>query len=258
MNIQDIKTEEIKVPEQQKDIMPQILLAQRDLMVKYQEIEGMPDWPIPFQDKQSQRWIKDFLWRITEEISEAMEALYSMDVFGEEKLIHQHITHFFEEISDAIHFAVELLILIDTSITRAGATADVLVHTSISQDTPADCASLGNAFLCKEDTLFFDVDGEMRSPGRVGRKCLDAEAEKILNMCAWIQYKLGLCGNVLKNKLWKQTAVVSDRSVFDNKLQNVFQLIFQMLFRCKLEPNDIYLLYVSKKLVNQWRQDTKY
>lgn len=259
MNIQDINQEQIKLPENNDDLFPAMIAEQKDLLLKYKEIEDIPDWPMPFQDKHSQDWFKSFLWRVTEEISEAMEALYHIDVTEPIKLTHQHITHFFEEISDAIHFMLDVMIIADVPVAFEQDRNALMGSWVASETAHNDCATLGRAFFCYPETLFFDEDGEMQLElAKIGRKVLDLEIEKTLDRCSYIQYQLGLCGNVLKNKTWKQTAVISDHQVFNGKFQRCFQRIFQMLFRCGFYPKDCYLLYMSKKLVNQWRQKTRY
>ncbi len=259
MNIKDVDEKDINVPEEPCMFLPGMIAEQKDLLLKYKEIEGIPDWPMPFQDKQSQVWFKSFLWRTTEEISEAMEALHYIDVTDKAKLIHQHISHFFEEISDAIHFMLDVMIAADVPIAFESSEDALLLAYREEEGATPDCASLGFAFFCLPDTMLFDKDGELNLElPKLSRKILDLEIEKTWDMCSWIQYQLGLCGNVLKNKTWKQTAVISDQRVFNSKIQLVFQWIFKMLIRCGFHPNDIFSLYVSKKLVNQWRQDTKY
>lgn len=99
MNIEDVK----KVPEV-PNILKAIFERQEELAIKYKEIEGLPDWPFDIDNPISQVWIKDFLWRICEEIAESMEAY-----IAKERL------HTLEEIADALHFIVEIMILTDTS-----------------------------------------------------------------------------------------------------------------------------------------------
>jgi len=50
--------------------------------------------------KEGQKWIKDFAWRVTEELTEAQEAHIKDDNI-----------HYIEEVIDALHFLVELSII---------------------------------------------------------------------------------------------------------------------------------------------------
>lgn len=84
-----------------------IFERQAALMVKYHPIEernGLlqtPDCPVNIHDSKGQARLKDFAWRITEEITEATEARDILD----------HYEHYLEEMIDALHFMVEQQIL---------------------------------------------------------------------------------------------------------------------------------------------------
>ena len=64
-----------------KESLKAIFERQRELMEKYHDIElksGLlqtEDCPVNLDDKRGQARIKDFSWRITEEIGEALDAL---------------------------------------------------------------------------------------------------------------------------------------------------------------------------------------
>jgi hypothetical protein len=74
-------------------------------MEKYSTIEPHPfgdQIPVNLHGSYGQSRLKDFAWRITEELGEALEAAR----------IHPEITsHYDEELSDALHFLVEFTIL---------------------------------------------------------------------------------------------------------------------------------------------------
>jgi len=84
-----------------------IFERQAALMVKYHPIEernGLlqtPDCPVNIHDSKGQARLKDFAWRITEEVTEATEARDVLD----------HYEHYLEEMIDALHFMVEQQIL---------------------------------------------------------------------------------------------------------------------------------------------------
>jgi len=97
MNIEDVKENPGRVENHLKHIFDK----QEELMEKYQEIEGLPEWPVSIDLAENQVVIKDFKQRGMEEIAEAIEAFRN-----EEEL------HFKEELIDALHFFVELNILV--------------------------------------------------------------------------------------------------------------------------------------------------
>ena len=82
------------------EFLKAIFERQEELMNEYKGIEGLPPWPLFIDNPEHQVWIKDFLWRITEELAEAVEASW------ETNPDHQK-----EEVADALHFVAELFLL---------------------------------------------------------------------------------------------------------------------------------------------------
>ena len=86
------------------DKLQAIFTRQKSLMDKYHDIElksGLmqtEDCPVNLDDKRGQARIKDFSWRVTEELGEAMDAKATKD-------------HYQEELIDGLHFLTELTIL---------------------------------------------------------------------------------------------------------------------------------------------------
>ena len=88
--------------------MGEIFKKQESLMFQYHKIEennGLlqtTDHPVDINDRHGQARLKDFAWRVTEELGEATDAL----------VIHsENVTHYHEELIDALHFYVELMII---------------------------------------------------------------------------------------------------------------------------------------------------
>ena len=105
MNITHAKKEKTN-----KESLRAIFDRQKELMEKYHDIEfksGLmqtEDCPVNLDDKRGQARIKDFAWRITEEIGEALDAIENES--GESALLHFH-----EELVDGLHFLTEMTIL---------------------------------------------------------------------------------------------------------------------------------------------------
>lgn len=99
MNINHAVEEKI-----QGDRLKAIFDRQKSLMSKYHDIEAKsgllqtPDCPVNLDDKRGQARIKDFSWRVTEELGEALDARNQND-------------HYQEELIDGLHFLTELTIL---------------------------------------------------------------------------------------------------------------------------------------------------
>lgn len=106
MNVNDITLENSFKPGQ--DTWGLILERQHELAMKYTPIEkanGLletEDFPVVLDDRKGQARLKNFAWRIQEELYEATEALV---------LHKEDQTHFLEEMIDAVHFYAELVLL---------------------------------------------------------------------------------------------------------------------------------------------------
>lgn len=108
MNILDVeKPEEIPTP-----LIPAIFEKQWELALKYQEIEGMGDLLSPekiasnLDTLNGQVWMKDFAWRVTEELGESIEP-----IMDNKEVTDMHQLHYLEELADALHFITELCII---------------------------------------------------------------------------------------------------------------------------------------------------
>lgn len=117
MNITDIQEPSV-IPITWEAIVRAIFDRQEQLMEKYREIEGLPRHPLLVDLAESQAVIKDFAWRTVEELTESYEAWIK---HGDDDEVAE--SHSLEELADAVHFYVELLIF-------AGVTPDdVLEYT---------------------------------------------------------------------------------------------------------------------------------
>lgn len=112
MNINDFK--DITVPE--GDLLRIIFQRQAQLLEKYriqeEEFLGHPIPPQPFDlnGRPEQIHLKDMFWRITEELGEAANCL-KLKPWKSTPMTTDE-AHFLEEIVDAFHFFIEMLIFI--------------------------------------------------------------------------------------------------------------------------------------------------
>ena len=99
MNITHAVVEEVH-----GDKLIAIFERQKELMNKYHDIEKRSgllqteDCPVNLNDKRGQARIKDFAWRVMEEVGEALDAVGDFE-------------HHVEELIDGLHFLTELTIL---------------------------------------------------------------------------------------------------------------------------------------------------
>jgi hypothetical protein len=121
MNINDFDDAD-KIPD---NIWQAIFEKQMQVALKYKDIEKMGtllEEKDNIDTANGQKWLKDFSWRVTEEIAEALEAKkssFEVDVENEE-LLAQYKQHYTEELIDALHFLTELTIIAGYDYTILG------------------------------------------------------------------------------------------------------------------------------------------
>ena len=109
------------------DKLQAIFTRQKSLMDKYHDIElksGLlqtEDCPVNLDDKRGQARIKDFSWRVTEELGEALDAKATKD-------------HYQEELIDGLHFLTELTILAGKDYHNLLPEGTVLYHNDRLED----------------------------------------------------------------------------------------------------------------------------
>lgn len=98
-----------------KDMLTEIFLRQKELMDKYHKIESengllqTDKCPVDIDDPFGQARLKDFAWRITEELAEAMHVLKNRS--WKKTWTKTDREAYTIELIDAFHFFVELCIL---------------------------------------------------------------------------------------------------------------------------------------------------
>ena len=217
-------------PKIKGDKLEAIFERQKELMEKYHIIEATSgllqtyDVPVDLDDAKGQARIKDFAWRCTEELMEAMDA-------------YQHkgnnLIHLGEEIADALHFLVELVIL-------AGFTAKDIVegiYLRKTQDkSPAED---------KLDILY--KEAVTMGYGAV-----------LFDTIMWFLIPLGMTCHCLKNKPWVRTQRVTDRKEFKERLCFAFRRFIYICVMAEINAEELFGLYFRKSDVNKFRQRSQY
>lgn len=216
MNITDFESP--PTPGSWEEIVRAIFDRQRELMVKYKEIEQLPEAPISLHTMHGQRIIKDFAFRAIEELTESYE--------GWEKHQERQVQelHALEELADAMHFFVELLVF-------AGI-------------TPEQCLRI---------TPTFD------QPDYMTHFALLDESRYIRTNAYWrATYRIGLATNFLRNKPWKQSQVPTDENRFREACLDAFKALVQCWQALGYNESILFQFYMRKSEVNKFRQRSKY
>ena len=233
MNVNDIKEEVIPTPTEEKDMLDLIFERQHSLAVKYLPVEkenGLLQtelFPGILDDRFSQARMKDFAWRVQEELYEALDAL----------VIHKdNPTHYIEEMIDAIHFYVELNLF-------CGYGPKDIKEFFAMPDNVDKLEGLA--------TLASEID---KASGGV-----DNQVPTALLITATIGQPIGNAMNKLKNKPWKQTHMVTDKENFKVQLLSAWLGFFRVLGnKYHLSAKDIFTFYFKKSEVNNFRIASKY
>lgn len=221
MNITHAVSEEVV-----GDKLVAIFNRQRELMDKYHNIEvrsGLmqtESCPVNLDSKNGQARIKDFSWRITEEVGEALDAFY----------VDNDIEHFNEELVDGLHFLTELTIL-------AGFDAKDIAMLVVKSDH-----SEGDYL----DTICEHCKKEY------------SEVSSLPWNVTILVRNLGMMCNTLKNKPWKQSHMRTDREGFKEKLGEVWEAYIKILIDSLETPEMIADIYLKKSQVNKFRQRSNY
>lgn len=208
------------------DRLKVIFDRQRELMAKYHDIESRSglvqteDCPVNLDDKKGQARIKDFAWRVTEEVGEALDAYEDDDM-----------THFAEELVDGLHFLTELTILSGWDYDNV---VPVIEVTNNKNNDSLD-------ELVKEAERLSDKKGDIR----------------VMEDVTSLVRELGMMCNCLKNKPWKQTNMVTDKNNYYNQLTNVW-IVYTSLLLNILDAEGIVQTYLKKSQVNKFRQRSNY
>jgi dimeric dUTPase (all-alpha-NTP-PPase superfamily) len=219
-------TTDFKVPPA-GETLAAIFSKQKELAEEYVGIEGMPPAPWDVNNAEHQIWIKDFFWRVIEELCEALEIKNNLE--GEDKPF-MHDPLFLEEIADALHFLIEPMVMMNWSY------------------IDLEC----NFQQIEGKTL--NVDGMLE----FYRSMEDMIKSPIEQIIGSVMYQLGLAGNCLKNKKWKQSQVLTDQDKFRKSYILAFLSFLLLCAKLGMTAKGLYLVYMKKAEVNEFRQRTKY
>ena len=233
MNVEDISKDVVPTPTKEKDMLDLIFERQHSLAIKYLPVEkenGLLQteiFPGDLDDRFSQARMKDFAWRVQEELYEALEAL----------VIHKdNMVHFVEEMIDAVHFYVELCLFCGY-----------------------DTKTIKEFYAIPDDVDKFEFIAGLAKRVDEQSGNMDKAIPTALLVSATIGQGIGNAMNKLKNKPWKQTHMVTDKEAFKINLLSSWLGFFRVLCnKYDLKAEDIFTCYFKKSEVNNFRIASKY
>jgi len=259
MDIRDIKEE---VPNVGTKGLEEIFNLQLNLVQKYIDIEGLPPYPININTRAGQSLIKDFISRVIEELGEAWESyLVLMDMFHrgyQREDMVPHLQNFNEELGDALHFHMELMIYSGISIKDItdGDNIDAMTKLlKLGEDNlltefpkPSTYASF---VVIKDEDL---VDEFLRGGRHLSKKHMAVMERYLWRTTYWYQ----VARNTLKNKPWKQSQMLTDELTYKQYILRANELLFQFFYFIGMTPRSLFTIYYKKNLINCFRIKSNY
>jgi hypothetical protein len=226
VNVKDFDQSVVPQPTQSQDKLALIFSRQRELMEKYHDIEQNNGFmvfrvtPVDLHNRQVQQVLKDYAWRVTEELTEATQAL---DEHADEP------DHFDEELADAYHFLVELMIM------------------------------TGTEFKLPEQTTLIKLDRlDDMFQHRVFTALTLAREVEVEELVYKVIQHIGNAMNCLKNKPWKTTHMLTNEELFHTEILEAHQMFINLLDYLDWKSDKLMNLYFRKARVNQFRQESNY
>lgn len=213
MDTKDLSKSIIPKLKDNEDPFVKIWGLQLELLESYQKIENLPLWPVNLDIKSHQELIKDFIARVVEELAESYEAYLNGDWANTR-----------EELADALHFFMEILIY-----TVPSSNFKQVLEIAPNQDT-------------------FDV-------------LLHRDQPRVNGLVQWywyVTYHLNIARNNLRNKRWKQTQVLAQKAEFIVNLAKAFHTLIFGFKLMGMDSTDIYEIYYLKNRVNHFRIKSRY
>lgn len=208
------------------DRLNEILKKQAELMVRYHEIEkdnGQLQTEavhMDLDDRFCQARLKDFAWRFTEEIAEAI---------NEGTRLNERNFEFI----DALHFLSEMAVMLGWN------DHNIVHHTGLPGEDNLDkilyLAKITYGLpLKKDDDKFMDF------------------------VIVQLITHMGMCMNQLKNKPWSQSHRETNEMLFMHHFHQVWIAYFAIFIGLEISADEIYSYYMDKNSINKKRQADGY
>ena len=263
----------------------------------YKKIEGLPEPPLELNIPKSQIMLKDFIGRVIEEISEGYESLieltdylhsigWNMNLADPSELVPS-LQNANEEQADALGFFLTLLIYSNIQPEDIVNYIDSKAPQGMVDNLDSDLNDLDKAmaygiYLLKYELNSIDAIttksltfNAMHLYRVVNKESLDQRSYKNVPLfnylnpevlraereLLWIiTYQLNISRNLLKNRSWKLTQVMTKEIEYQESLVKAF-LLYLGYLGTNLGDNtykELVELFYLKQQLNIWRQQTNY
>lgn len=274
--------------------LEKIYELQMDLINEYVKIERTPAPPININTKSSQVLLKDFTGRVIEELAEGYESLIEVDALTEKNRLWQyeydekdmvmcfnHMQNASEEMADAMHFMVELLIYANIQPEDINAYVSKLIPATdevgpeLHNNVIAKCMIKGTSDIremypeilnfkyvlmrniwahCYQDLPLPKNENLIHCGSRYNH-----DYYRLFKAMLWdVTYHLNIARNFLKNKPWKQSQMMTNEELYQEELVKAFIAMMGAFYEMGIDDTNLYYIYFKKNLTNRFRQRSRY
>lgn len=279
--------------------LEKIYELQKELIDHYIEIEHLPVYPINVNPKSSQIMIKDFTARVIEELAEGYESMVLIDKLSRKNFLWfgdysstddlsqaiNHLQNISEEMADAMHFLIELLIYVNIqpediikyiqasrpnlyqyyaknekdiiqTVMYIGGGEETMNNSILEEELVQTTNILEKYFRIFGDDLDesnFDIDF-YRAGSEFSSRLYISFKKVLWDVC----YHLNIARNFLKNKPWKQSEMMTDEIRFQKELVEGFISLMGCYSILGLDSKTLFHIYFKKNRVNLFRIRSKY
>lgn len=277
--------------------LEEIYSLQKELIDGYVKIEGLPPYPLDVNTKKSQVLIKDFVGRVIEELAEGYESLIQVDEiikantpwnvkWGTEKKNNfiqclNHLQNAGEEMADAMHFMVELLIycniqpedicnyankhsvtLVEFAKNNAIAKSMIIGKAKFLDEMAfpesKNCINLIDLACSLQAEFSLDIDKIDDRLLQFGSSYNPITYGLAKSMMWDVTYHLNIARNFLKNKPWKQSQMMTNERGFQEEVVKGFICMMGLFYIMGITDENLYFIYFRKNLTNKFRQKSNY
>lgn len=274
--------------------LEKIYELQMDLINEYVKIERTPAPPININTKSSQVLLKDFTGRVIEELAEGYESLIEVDALTQKNRLWQyeydekdmvmcfnHMQNASEEMADAMHFMVELLIYANIQPEDINEYVSRLIPSThkvgpeLHNNVIAKCMIKGTSDIremypeilnfkyvpmrniwahCYQDLPLPKNENLIHCGSRYNH-----DYYRLFKAMLWdVTYHLNIARNFLKNKPWKQSQMMTNEELYQEELVKSFIAMMGAFYEMGIDDTNLYYIYFKKNLTNRFRQRSRY
>lgn len=277
--------------------LEEIYSLQKELIDGYVKIEGLPPYPLDVNTKKSQVLIKDFVGRVIEELAEGYESLIQVDEiiqanapwnlkWGQKKKDNfiqciNHLQNAGEEMADAMHFMVELLIYCniqpedicrytsrysnkltefapDNAIAKSMIVGKAQFQEELTFPDDKNCINLITLAYNLRDDYELNIEIPDERLLQFGSNYNQATYGLCKSMMWDVTYHLNIARNFLKNKPWKQSQMMTNEAGFQEEIVKGFICMMGLFYTMGITDENLYFIYFRKNLTNKFRQKSNY